>query len=487
MEKGGAPAWSSDLALAEQNKDIEQESAVEVGPDTGGDPLEGSSEQPATPSSDEPVPAGKRRKFLYIGAGVVLILAIAGTIYWLYARQFESTDDAFVDGDIIQINPKVSAHVASIPVKTNQFVRKGDLLVELDPADIDAKIQQAKAQLETAKSQRTQAQANLALTTKTTTAGQSQAASNVETAKSNVDQTRAAASAKQKMVEQAQAAARTAQANLAQTRAQVPEAESNLHLAQVEHDRRLALFNKGDISKQSLDQGTNALQTAQAQLNSVQKQVLAAQSRVDEANAGVLTATENYRQALAQINLTQSQVDESRGRLQDANAAPERVDVTESQVAAADAGIAAAEAALAQAELELSYTKIFAPGDGYITRKTIEVGQLVQAGTPLMAISQSDDIWIVANFKETQLEYMQVGQPVDIYVDAFPNESFHGKVQSFQAGTGSRFSVLPSENATGNFVKVVQRVPIKIVFDEQADKVKRLVPGMSVEPRVKVR
>jgi len=112
---------------------------------------------------------------------------------------------------------------------------------------------------------------------------------------------------------------------------------------------------------------------------------------------------------------------------------------------------------------------------------------LVQVGTPLMAISQSDDVWVVANFKETQLENMQIGQPVDVYVDAFPNESFHGKVESFQAGTGSRFSVLPSENATGNYVKVVQRVPIKIVFDDAPDKVKRLVPGMSVEPRVKVR
>ena len=439
---------------------------------------------------DEPAPSprsnGKRRRLIAIGVVVAVVLAIGGLLYWLYARQFESTDDAFVDGDIIQINPKVSAHVVSIPVKTNQLVHKGDLLVELDPADIQAHIDQAKAQLETAKTQKAQAQANLALTTRTSNAGQSTALSNVQTAKSNVEQTQAAARAKQKMVEQAQAVSRTAQATVAQTRAQVPEAESNLHLAQVEYERRLALFNKGDISRQSLDQANNALQAAKAQLNSIEKQVLAAQSRVDEANAGVLTATENYRQAQAQINLSESQVDESRGRLQDANAAPERVDVTQSQVEAADAGIAAAEASVAEAELELTYTKIFAPGDGFITRKTIEVGQLVQAGTPLMAISQSDDIWVVANFKETQLEYMKEGEGVDIYVDAFPNESFHGKVQSFQAGTGSRFSVLPSENATGNFVKVVQRVPVKIVFDDP-EKAKRLVPGMSVEPRVKVR
>ena len=151
--------------------------------------------------------------------------------------------------------------------------------------------------------------------------------------------------------------------------------------------------------------------------------------------------------------------------------------------------IAQAEAAVHQAELELSYTKIYAPEDGIITKKTIEEGQIVQAGTPLLAISQSDEIWVIANFKETQLELMRIGQPVDIEVDAYPNETFHGKIESFQAGTGSRFSLLPAENATGNYVKVVQRVPVKIVFDRQpeAGNAHLLAPGMSVEPSVKVR
>jgi membrane fusion protein (multidrug efflux system) len=180
-------------------------------------------------------------------------------------------------------------------------------------------------------------------------------------------------------------------------------------------------------------------------------------------------------------------VNESQGRLQDANAAPERVEVSQSQVGTAEAAIQAAEAAVNQAELELSYAKITAPEDGFVTRKSVEEGQLVQVGAPLMAISQSDEVWVVANFKETQLEYMQPNQSVDIEVDAYPNEDFKGHVESVQAGTGSRFSVLPAENATGNFVKVVQRVPVKIVFDEPADKLKRLVPGMSVEPTVKVR
>ncbi len=447
-------------------------------------------EEPADmEAGSERVPEGnsKKKKFIFAGAAAVVLLLLAGTGYWVYARQFETTDDAFIEGDIVQISPKVSAYVAKVHVKSNQFVHKGDLLVELDPRDVEVRLEQAKAKLETARSQRQLAQANVSLTSKTTGAAEVQARSNVETAKMNVGQTSISAEAKQNQVTQAKAAARTAQANLAQTEAQVPQAESNLQLAQVEYDRRRALFERGDISRQALDVAANALQTARAQLNAAQKQVLAAHSRVDEADAAVATAEQNYRQSLSQVDVSRSQVDESLGRLQEAGAAPERIEVTESQVHTAEATIAEAEAAVHQAELELSYTKIYAPEEGYVTRKTVEEGQLVQTGAPLMALSLSDEIWVVANFKETQLELMRQGQEVDIEVDAYPSETFHGHVESFQAGTGSRFSVLPAENATGNFVKVVQRVPVKIVFDEKPDKVHLLAPGMSVEPVVKVR
>ena len=429
----------------------------------------------------------KRKKILYIGAVALLVLIIAGIAYWLYARQYESTDDAFVEADITQVSPKVSAYVRKIYVDGNQFVHKGDLLVELDTADLEARLQQAKAQLEQARSQRTAALANVNLTTRTTNASQQTARSNVESAQQNVEQQRLAAQARQAQITQAEAAARTARANLSQTQAQVPGAQSNVHLAQIEFNRRQVLFNRGDISRQNLDQAQNTLQNAQSQLNAAQQSVIAAQSRVNEAEANVRAAQQTYRQSVAQVGLTQAQVGESQGRLQDANAAPERVEVSQTQVGTAEAAIQAAEAAIAQAELELSYTKITAPEDGVVTRKTVEEGQLVQVGAPLMAISQSDEIWVVANFKETQLEYMQPGQKVDVEVDAFPNEDFKGHVESLQAGTGSRFSVLPAENATGNFVKVVQRVPVKIVFDERPDKLKRLVPGMSAEPTVKVR
>lgn len=439
------------------------------------------------PDNGDIKPSKKKRLPFIIGGAILLVAAISGLIYWLYARQYESTDDAFIEGNIVQVSPKVSAYVAKVYVKENQQVHKGDLLVELDPKDYEARLEQAKAQLKAALAQRHQSETSVDLTRKTTQASQNQALSNVQTAQSNVEQTRLAANAKQSQIRQAQTAVKTAQANLAQTRTQIPQAQANLNLAQKEYNRRLVLFNNGDISRQALDQATTALQTAQAELEAARKQVDAAQSRVNEAQANVGTAQENYRQSVAQIALTRSQVNESTGRLQDAEAAPERVNVSESQVETAEAGITQAEAAVHQAELELAYTKIFAPEDGFVTRKAVQEGQLVQPGSPLMALSQSDEVWVVANFKETQLNLMRVGQPVDIEVDAYPGKEFHGHIDSFQLGTGSRFSLLPAENASGNFVKVVQRIPVKIVFDETPDNVHLLAPGMSVEPSVKVR
>jgi membrane fusion protein (multidrug efflux system) len=438
-------------------------------------------------SDDAPKNGRRKRRLLIFGGAAVLGLAVVGLLYWLYARQFESTDDAFVEGDIVQVSPRVSANVSKVHVEGNQFVHAGDLLVELDTKDLEIKLEQAQAQLLTAKSQYEQAIANVNLTRRSTGASQIQARSNVETSRNNVKQTRIASQAKETQVSQAQAALRTAEAAAAEARAQVAQPQADVRLAEVEYERRLRLFNTGDIPRQSVDQALNALQNARSRLSAAQKQVTAAQSRADEARANVNTANENYRQALAEINVTRSQVGESQGRLADAEAAPERIDVSESQVETARAAQNVAEAAVHQAELELSYTKIYAPEDGFVTKKTVEEGQLVQVGMPMMAISQSDDIWVVANFKETQLELMHPGQRVTVKIDAYPSESFNGHVDSVQAGTGSRFSVLPAENATGNFVKVVQRVPVKIVFDEPADKVRKLVPGMSAEPSVKVR
>ena len=466
-----------------------QTKAEEISPETKTGETETAAQEEDS-GEDAAAPKKKKSKLLFvIGGAVLLVAAVGGLIYWLNARHYESTDDAFIDGDIVQISPKVSAYVIKVYVDSNQPVKKGELLAELDPKDYQARLEQAQAQLRAAQAQKNQSQAQITLTRATTSASQTQAQSGVAAAKNNVAQTRAAAAAKQAQIRQAQNAVKTAQANLAQVRATAPQAQANLNLAQKEYNRRLALYNHGDVSKESLDQAANALQAAQSQLDAAEKQIIAAQSRVGEAQANVAVAQNNYQQSLAQVELTKSQIGESVGQLQDANAAPQRIAVNEAQIGNADASIAQAQAAVHEAELELSYTKIYAPEDGTVTRKTVEEGQLVQPGTPLMALSQSDDIWVVANFKETQLTDMRVGQPVDIKVDAYPDQTFHGKIESFQAGTGSRFSLLPSENATGNYVKVVQRVPVKVVFDKQPadDKAHLLAPGMSVEPSVKVR
>ncbi len=437
-------------------------------------------------ASAETEPKKRRKLPYYIVGSVLLIAAVAGAIYWTYARQFEYTDDAFVDGEITQISPKITAYVAKVWVKENQFVKKGDLLIELDAQDLEARLEQAKSQVRAGHAQRVRALAQTDLTRTTAGATQFQALSNVQTAKNKIDETGLGAETKLSEIRQAESAVKIARANLAEARSRKPQAESNLRLAQIEYDRSFSLFNHGSVSRQSLEISENALQRAKADLNAVQSQATAAESRIDEAEAKVATARNNYKLSLAQVNSSRSEVDESIGRLRDANAAPERIAVDQSAVGTADAVIAQAEAAVHSVEVELASTKIFAPGDGFVTRKNVQEGQLVQPGAALMAISQTD-VWIVANFKETQLERMTIGQPVDIKVDAFPGRTFHGRIESFQAGTGSAFSVLPSENASGNFLKVVQRVPVKIVFDEKPENVHLLVPGMSVQPRVRVR
>jgi membrane fusion protein, multidrug efflux system len=462
----------------------------------------------------------RSRKPVYVVSGVILLCAVIGLSYWLYARQFESTDNAFIDGNIVQISPKLTAYVTKIHVTENQFVKKGDLLIELDSREIENKLELAQAQLKAALAQSEKAQANVSLTRKTTTAGVKQASSNFITAKNHIEQSRISADLKQNAIAQArnqvataeatlrqiQAEIPSAEASLEQTRAQVASAQTKLEIAQSDNDRAQQLFSKGDISRQGLDRARREssaaqadfisaqkqVEIAQARVNALRRQVDAAASRVNEAKTNVLSAENDYRQSLAQINSVSSQAEESAGRLLEADSLPEQIAVNQSDVSAAEAQVAQARAAVSQAELELSHTKIYAPNDGFITRKIVQEGQLVQAEQLLVAVSQSKsesktDLWVIANFKETQIGKIRAGQSVEIYVDAYPNVAFRGRVDSFQAGTGSRFSVFPAENASGNFVKVVQRIPVKIVFEEGGDKLNLLVPGMSVVPRIKVR
>jgi membrane fusion protein (multidrug efflux system) len=320
--------------------------------------------------------------------------AVAGVRYWQYARQYESTDDAFIQGHIVQISPKVSAQVTRVLIDDNQEVKQGDLLIELDPRDFQVALEQVQTNEAAARGRLQQGQAQLAV----------------------------------------------AKANVAQAQAQVVVAEAKGVNAQADLQRYQSVPSNA-VSRQQVDSAIASARTAKAQVDAARQQVSANQAQVAVAQSQITTDEAEVQQAQAQVH---------------------------------------------QAQLNLSYTKIYAPDDGRVTQKHVEPGDYAQTGQALFALVPHD-VWVVANFKETQLTDMRSGQPAEIEVDAYPNRTFKGHVDSFQMGTGAAFSLLPPENATGNYVKVVQRVPVKIVFDEPPESVHLLAPGMSVVPEVKVR
>ncbi|HWF87565.1 MAG TPA: HlyD family secretion protein [Pyrinomonadaceae bacterium] len=444
------------------------------------------------PIHDQPDAEPARRKFykrrgvIIIAAVVLLLAAIFGIRYWLYARSHESTDDAFIDGHVIQVSPKVSGYVAKIYVSDNQQVKEGDLLAELDARDYEVKLQQAKAALDAGLAKENEAKSNVSLTRATSAATVQQARAAVQRSRSEVQSQRAGAASSSSRASEAASAVSTAQANVAQAQAQVVAAQADVTRANADVERYRTLYAKDEISKQQLDQAVATASTAAAQLEAARQRVSAAEAQVNQARAAQTAAASTATQAQTQITGAQAGVNEALGRLAEANAAPQQVAVSEAQAKTAGATTEQLRAAVAQAELELSYTKIYAPDSGRVTRKSVEEGALVQVGQPLLAIVPGD-VWVTANFKESQIGRMSPGQSVDITVDAYPDKTFKGHIDSIQAGTGARFSLIPPENATGNYVKVVQRVPVKIVFDEPPDPKHMLAPGMSVVPEVKVK
>jgi len=341
-----------------------------------------------------PRPFYLRRAFV-IGIIALAVLCAGGIVYWLDARNFEETDDAYIDGHVIPITPQVSALVSAVHIGDNQLVHKGDLLIELDPTDFDVALQQA------------------------------------------------------------QGAQASASGKLAEARASVDSAKSSVVEAQAELDAQQVNFENADRELkryQGLDERAKSQQTQ------------------DNMIANQKTALAQVEQAKAKLQASQSQVSSA-----------------EATVLADEGDLKKAAADTRRAEVNLGYCKIYAPADGRITNKNVDAGIYVTPAGSLLAIVPAD-VWVTANFKETQLNQMQPGQPVTILVDAYPDRIFQGKVQSMQMGTGSRFSVIPAENATGNFVKVVQRVPVKIDFDSDpnSDPKHLLVPGMSVNPKVRI-
>jgi membrane fusion protein, multidrug efflux system len=337
---------------------------------------------------------GRKLKFLLVGVALLIVLIAVIFYYFLFIAPYESTDDAFIDGYVALISPRVPGQVARLMVMDNQEVKAGDVLVEIDPRDYQASLSQARADLAAASSQSSQSRAQV----------------NVSEAK----------------VAQAQAAVTSAEA-------EVQRANDDL--------KRYQSVESRAVSKSAIDLAQAQARTATANLESARSQVKAAEAEATLSEAGVETATATSQQA---------------------------------------------EAKLQQAELNLSYTKIIAPMDGRVTARTVQAGNYVQPGQALLALVPKD-VWVTANFKETQLTCMKPGQPVELRMDAYPNRKFKGRVNSLQAGTGARFSLLPPENAVGNYIKVVQRVPVKIIFDEALPTNLDIAPGMSVVPKVKVK
>ncbi|MBI4747604.1 MAG: HlyD family secretion protein [Acidobacteria bacterium] len=443
-----------------------------------------------TPAQDSKSLAGTaffQRRPIQLGVAALLVVGLLfGARTLVFAHGHQSTDDAFIDGTVIPISSKVAGHIARVYVKDNQAIRKGDLIAEIDDQDFQVKLAQAKAQLAAAQANLRSAQINVDLTSATSGGSLQQANAGVTSAQSQVQTSEALVAAAKARVEQAHAQVATAQANLESSRAQRMAAEAEATQAATDAGRYQTLFDAGDTSRQRLDQALTIAQTAAAQASAARMKVVATEAQVAEAKAQEVSAQASLQQTQSQVGGAQAQVGEALGQLTSAQAAPHQVAQQRARAEAVQAAVTNAEAAVKEAELMVSYTKIYAPEDGRITRKAIDPGTYVQIGQSLVALV-SNDMWVEANFKETQLTDMRPGQVVEIEIDAYPGKVFKGHVESIQSGTGARFSLLPPENATGNYVKVVQRVPVKIVFDQAPDPQFPLGLGMSVEPEVKVR
>jgi membrane fusion protein (multidrug efflux system) len=350
-----------------------------------------------------------RRIALLTVGGVALIIAVVwGLRYVAFALSHESTDDAFIDGDIVPLSPKVAGEVVALPIRDNQDVKQNDLLVEIDPRDYEARFAAARAALDGATAQHKVAQIDL---------------------------------------EKSRSRLVSLEADAEQARAQAVAAEAQATRADADLKRASGLLQTGAIAQQEFDLAQATARSGDASLEAARRKTASNEALVAE-----------ERQQLAH---DQAQID----------------------LAATEIGQAQAAAKLA--ELALSYTKIIAPSNGRVTRKSVEKGAYVQVGQILMALVPRD-VWVTANFKESQLTHMRPGQPADIRVDAYPGVRYHGHVDSIQAGSGAQFTLLPTENAVGNYVKVVQRVPVKIVFDAPPADGYLLGPGMSVVPIVRV-
>ncbi|MEJ2039395.1 MAG: HlyD family secretion protein [Desulfosarcinaceae bacterium] len=382
----------------------------------------------------------KSRTGLILVLALVVLAIIASGLIW-YSSRYESTDDAQIDGHIDPVSARISGHIKKVYVDNGQVVKAGDLLVEIDPTDFQKAYDEARAAYDQAVADNKGAQLDVSLVSTNATNRIAEAQASVKAAGSAVSTGREA---------------------YAQAQAQQNRTQAQYDLSRKSLKRAKKLIAQEIISRQNYEQYEATAQADEAALAASRDNVKAAAKKLDQARA---------------------QLDLARAELKDAYSGPDHVEIAKSKARSASAAVKKAFAVMEQARLNLQYTRIIAPAAGVVGNKTAETGQNVSPGQMLMDLVQIRDVWVVANFKETQLHHMRPGQAVTVHVDAY-DKYYKGHVESIGAATGEQFSLFPPENATGNYVKVVQRVPVKIVFDAGENRQHLLRPGMSVEPKV---
>jgi membrane fusion protein, multidrug efflux system len=399
---------------------------------------------PTAPAPTQSNTKGRRRAFL-VFATVLLVVAAGALVWWLHARQFEETDDAQIDAHLNSITSRVDGTILAVYVENNQEVKTGQSLVDLDPRDFQVSLNQALAQLSQARSMVLGEQPNVPIT-------QTETVTNVSNAESDVAN--------------AQASLAAAERDRDSSAAKLQEAEANNAKAQSDLERYKTLIAKEEVSQQDYDA---VLATAKAQAAAV------ASSRASLQSADHMVDGRRAQLASSVTKLSQYK-----------QTAPQQIAIRRAAVRSNQASAQSAQAQLEQAQLQLSYAKITAPVSGIVVKRSAEVGAHVSAGQQLLQIAQIHDLWVTANFKETQLRSIKPQQDVSIHVDAL-KQDFGGYVETLGGSTGAISSILPPENATGNYVKVVQRIPVRIRFRPNQAGLERLRPGMSVEPEVRIR
>jgi membrane fusion protein (multidrug efflux system) len=378
------------------------------------------------------------RRTLFLVAAVLLL--IGGFFLWRYLSTYESTDDAQVDVHLYPVSARISGYVIKVNVDDNQWVQQGTVLVEIDPKDFEVAIAQAQANLSNAEATAQSLNITVPITSVNTSSQLKSTASDIENAKAGIT---------------------AAERQLTAAHAQVEQAEANDVKAQDDLHRYKLLVDKREVAEQVYDQALAAAKAGTATVAAARANESAAQQFVQQAQARLVEAEANHQYA---------------------ETGPQQVSSTKARVRAAIADVEQKRALLEQAQLNLQYTKIIAPVSGEVN-KTVVVGMNVQAGQQLLTVVPLDQVWITANFKETQLRHMRVGQKAEVHVDS-SGKKFKGHVDSIAGATGPTFSLLPPENATGNYVKIVQRVPVKIVLEPGENKDRQLRPGMNVVPDV---